>query len=583
MKKFISAWLAALLMFASVSAVHAANAYPYAIEPQFRWVSDFKDGFAEYSTVDGKKGFIDKAGKMSVIPSEILENVNTFPHADGMMKVYHKETNKCGYLNAEGKLAIEMKYDTCFDFSEGMAAVGVNGKLGFIDKSGREVVKPQYDFVHEFREGMAVVCVEPKLDPGTYFSLDDYNCGYINANGKLVVPLETKHYYAHDFSDGLGQMDTTFYDKNGNVAFRWKNNIFITSFYNGAAIAGVPGGLGLVDKTGKQISKAYDEIYNFRDGMAVVLKGNKFGYIDLKGREVVPPKYDSAFNFIDGTARVLEFSRQGNEITTITTILIDKSGKELARSKTNKVIMAYYHDYINRDEDRLLFPAINEEEKVGIVNRLGEVVIPYIYDSAYFISEDYLKTVKDGKFGFIHKSGYEIKPQFKAVNGFVEGMAAVQDAETGLWGFIASPFATAKPNTSKLLVDGKEMIMQAYNINGNNYFKLRDLAMALNGTAKSFAIEWDGSAGAITLVPEKPYTSIGGELAVSDRPSETEAVLSVSPIYLNENPVSIYPYLINGNNYFKLRDIAKLINFGVIWNPAAKTIEIDTSKNYVEN
>jgi len=90
-------------------------------------------------------------------------------------------------------------------------------------------------------------------------------------------------------------------------------------------------------------------------------------------------------------------------------------------------------------------------------------------------------------------------------------------------------------------------------------------------------------AGAITLVPEKPYTSIGGELAVSDRPSEAEAVLSVSPIYLNENPVSIYPYLINGNNYFKLRDIAKLINFGVIWNPAAKTIEIDTSKNYVEN
>ncbi|NLL71755.1 MAG: hypothetical protein GX238_11580 [Epulopiscium sp.] len=39
-----------------------------------------------------------------------------------------------------------------------------------------------------------------------------------------------------------------------------------------------------------------------------------------------------------------------------------------------------------------------------------------------------------------------------------------------------------KSNTSKVLVDGVFKKFEAYTIESNNYFKLRDVAMVLNGT-----------------------------------------------------------------------------------------------------
>ncbi len=44
--------------------------------------------------------------------------------------------------------------------------------------------------------------------------------------------------------------------------------------------------------------------------------------------------------------------------------------------------------------------------------------------------------------------------------------------------------ASAIPTKSRVLVNGKEVAFGAYNIDGYNYFKLRDLAMALSGTVK---------------------------------------------------------------------------------------------------
>lgn len=46
-------------------------------------------------------------------------------------------------------------------------------------------------------------------------------------------------------------------------------------------------------------------------------------------------------------------------------------------------------------------------------------------------------------------------------------------------------------------------------------------------------------------------------------------------------PVDVAAYTIQGNNYFKLRDIAALADFGVTWDGATSTVEIDTGARYV--
>ncbi len=141
--------------------------------------------------------------------------------------------------------------------------------------------------------------------------------------------------------------------------------------------------------------------------------------------------------------------------------------------------------------------------------------------------------------------------------------------------------AAAVPTASKVVVNGKEVAFEAYNIDGNNYFKLRDLAKAVNGTKKQFEVGFDAASNAISLKAEAAYTAVGGELEASGAAGEQQAVPSSSALLLNGEKLELGAYNINGNNYFKLRDIAKAFNIGVTWDGKLNTVGIDTAIDYV--
>lgn len=142
--------------------------------------------------------------------------------------------------------------------------------------------------------------------------------------------------------------------------------------------------------------------------------------------------------------------------------------------------------------------------------------------------------------------------------------------------------ATANPTSSKVMVDGKSVAFEAYNIDGNNYFKLRDLAMAINGSSKQFQVGWDAAKNAINLSSNTAYTPDGKELVASGNPTAKQATLTASKIYLNGEEVQLTAYNIGGNNYFKLRDIGRIIDFAVAWDQSQNMISLDTSNSYVE-
>lgn len=60
---------------------------------------------------------------------------------------------------------------------------------------------------------------------------------------------------------------------------------------------------------------------------------------------------------------------------------------------------------------------------------------------------------------------------------------------------------TAAPTSSKILLDGKEIALTAYNIGDNNYFKLRDI-----GQAFDFGVTWDGAKNTISIDTATGYT-----------------------------------------------------------------------------
>jgi hypothetical protein len=139
---------------------------------------------------------------------------------------------------------------------------------------------------------------------------------------------------------------------------------------------------------------------------------------------------------------------------------------------------------------------------------------------------------------------------------------------------------TAQPTGSTVLVDGEKVDFVAYNIDGSNYFKLRDIAQALSGSQASFEVGWDGEKSVISLQKGPAYTAVGGELsgtAVADpQPVRTGAALTI-----DGKPFGIAAYNIADNNFFKLRDLAAVLDFGVGWDESANTIAIDTGESYV--
>jgi hypothetical protein len=143
----------------------------------------------------------------------------------------------------------------------------------------------------------------------------------------------------------------------------------------------------------------------------------------------------------------------------------------------------------------------------------------------------------------------------------------------------AADLKVLRTNTA-ILVDKREIQFDAYAINGNNYFKLRDIAYILNGTESQFEVTWDADARSIMIETGKPYTAVGNEMAFSDVDRSSTIQPTASAILLNGKPVQFTAYSLGGNNYFRLRDLAEKLNFGVYWNEATRTVEIYSDQNY---
>lgn len=141
-----------------------------------------------------------------------------------------------------------------------------------------------------------------------------------------------------------------------------------------------------------------------------------------------------------------------------------------------------------------------------------------------------------------------------------------------------SSTVTALPTSSPVLVNGEEKSFEAYNIDGYNYFKLRDLALALTDSEKQFNVQWDNEKNAINLISNEAYTTVGGEMAAGDGITKT-GILNTSAIYKDGVEVQLTAYNINGNNYFKLRDLMDAFNIEVTWDNDTQTIGINT-KNF---
>jgi hypothetical protein len=157
-------------------------------------------------------------------------------------------------------------------------------------------------------------------------------------------------------------------------------------------------------------------------------------------------------------------------------------------------------------------------------------------------------------------------------SGFAAGMVPDQ----------APAGSTAQPTSSAVFINGKQVSFRAYNIKDYNYFKLRDLAKALSGSDKQFEIAYAAVNNAISITTGKAYTPVGGELTAAGDTAARTALVSKATVTINGVKVALSAYLIDGYNYYKLRDIAAAVGFAVSFDSAGNSIQIGTGSENTE-
>jgi hypothetical protein len=129
------------------------------IKPVFGNVGSFSEGLARAKNGDGKWGYIDKTGDWVIRP----EFMDTGDFSNGLAKA-KTDIGWWGYIDKSGSFIIDPEFEggELGDFSEGLAAVEVDGVVGFIDQEGRTVIEPKFtsqpgDVFNKFKGGLAPV------------------------------------------------------------------------------------------------------------------------------------------------------------------------------------------------------------------------------------------------------------------------------------------------------------------------------------------------------------------------------------------------------------------------------------------
>lgn len=223
------------------------------------------------------------------------------------------------------------KYDRCFDFHDGLAAVIKDGKYGYINGKGNEVIPVQYEFhdISDSSEGYEELTIRNFSDglvAVAKFTIDDElgipipKWGFMDKKGNIIIPFQ----YANvgDFSEGICAVDEGAYiDKEGNLIFK-KDNSLTNDFHNGLALIKNWEDYSyiFVDKKGNDVIDCsfYSRVEDFHDGLAYVEKSDDEGnitykgFIDTKGKEVINcSEYENVNSFNDGLASVCKNEKWG--------------------------------------------------------------------------------------------------------------------------------------------------------------------------------------------------------------------------------------------------------------------------------
>lgn len=248
-------------------------------------------------------------------------------------------------------------------------------KWGYMDAKGKLVLPANYDRAEDFQEnGLAIVGLKDKS-------------GVINANGYFIVQPK--------------------YDT-------------INPFSEGRAVVNDPQGFKVIDESGKEITgKAYSIIVGkYKEGRIRAVEIDKhgeylYGYLNKRGKEVIPLSYETAGDFEKGKA-----------------VVKTKDGSFQLIDLTGKVIQTYPYAFVGNFGEGLLSFKESNDGKIGFIDEQGKTVIEPKFSNAESFKEGRaivsLSENNRDNYGVIDRKGhFLIKPNYNQILTLDEGRFAI--------------------------------------------------------------------------------------------------------------------------------------------------------------
>lgn len=315
--------------------------------------------------------------------------------------------DKVGYIDPSGNIVIPAQYETIVQYIE-------------VDYKGKKIKSIKFPINAYFSEGLATA------REGEYFWFIPLRYHYlmIDVEGKVVFPAseievgsfsesfaafrKPKKHFQYVYDNYFGYFNKKFEEVIGSN-YKWAGH-----FKEGLALVFDGKKYGFINRNDSvKIPIQFQDAYHFSEGLALASTKNLYGFIDKTGTFVIPEQYTKVWSFSEGLARVYHNKQY---------FFIDKTG-----NKTFDKEFEFAGDF----SEGLAKVIVNG--LYGFIDKSGIIAIPAQFTSASDFQDGLAAVEVNGKWGFIDKDGmFVISPKYDYAKNFI-GLLAEVWIDDAMW------------------------------------------------------------------------------------------------------------------------------------------------------
>ena len=242
---------------------------------EFATAQSFSEGWAYVSRPKKRRveehGFLNTQGELKLSGTLLFDDAQPFEQGFSVVTHYAARGYFYSYLKPDGQFLKMQRLNTSLDWFCSASPFRNNRALVYGELTGFALIEPSGLMVADL--GFDFEAAYPARD-GLLRVQKDSDWGFLDSDGRVVIPCMVDYPKVRDFSCGLAAFQET-----------------------------PDGPWGFLDRQlHTVVPPRYSQVGDFCQGLAAVQSAQSYGFVNTQGHEVIPPRYSYVGSFENGLA-----------------------------------------------------------------------------------------------------------------------------------------------------------------------------------------------------------------------------------------------------------------------------------------